>query len=148
MYLNNFKVYHFGSIVTRKYKNHPTIKTESGSRGGKIFLLKWGITINFFKNFILNSDSSYMGELKSPKKTINYFLQLFICTKLIVLLTTATKKKIRITVPDILNNPITRSKYITAVKKRSQQTSITKSKDCMQIAVIAKKDTYLLGHWT
>ena len=77
--INNFKVYHFGSIVTRKYKNHPTIKTESGSRGGKIFLLKWGITINFFKKFILNSDSSYMGELKSPKKTINYFLQLFIC---------------------------------------------------------------------
>ena len=38
--INDFKVYHFGSIVTRKYKNHPTIKTESGSRGAKIFLLK------------------------------------------------------------------------------------------------------------
>ena len=47
--INDFKVYHFGSIVTRKYKNHPTIKTESGSRGAKIFLLKWGISINFFK---------------------------------------------------------------------------------------------------
>ena len=46
--ISNFKVYHFGSIVTRKYKNHPTIKTESGSRGAKIFLLKWGVTINFF----------------------------------------------------------------------------------------------------
>jgi GT2 family glycosyltransferase len=53
--INKCKVYHFGSIVTRKYKNHPTIKTESGSKGGsKIFLLKWGVSINFLKNFILN----------------------------------------------------------------------------------------------
>ena len=48
--INDFKVYHFGSIVTRRYKNHPTIKTESGSRGAKIFLLKWGLSINFLKN--------------------------------------------------------------------------------------------------
>ena len=40
--LNDFKVYHFGSIVTRKYKYHPSVTTESGSKGGKIFLLKWG----------------------------------------------------------------------------------------------------------
>ena len=77
--INDFKVYHFGSIVTRKYKNHPTIKTESGSRGAKIFLLKWGITIRFFKKFILNSDTEYLGELKNPKKNINYLLQLTLC---------------------------------------------------------------------
>ena len=77
--INDFKVYHFGSIVTRKYKNHPTIKTESGSRGSKIFLLKWGISISFFKKFILYSDTKYKGELKNPKKNINYFLQLFLC---------------------------------------------------------------------
>ena len=77
--INDFKVYHFGSIVTRKYKNHPTIKTESGSRGAKIFLLKWGITINFFKKFILNSDTRYLGELESPKKNIKYFIQLILC---------------------------------------------------------------------
>ena len=77
--INDFKVYHFGSIVTRKYKNHPTIKTESGSRGAKIFLLKWGITINFFKKFILNSDTRYLGELESPKKNIKYFTQLILC---------------------------------------------------------------------
>ena len=76
--LNKYKVYHFGSIVTRKYKNHPTIQTESGNKGGKIFLLKWHITINFFKKFILNSDIEYTEELKSPKKTLNYFLQLFL----------------------------------------------------------------------
>ena len=77
--INDFKVYHFGSIVTRKYKNHPTIKTESGSRGAKIFLLKWGITIKFFKKFILNSDTKYLGELNNPKKNIDYFLQLLLC---------------------------------------------------------------------
>ena len=77
--INNFKVYHFGSIVTRRYKDHPTIKTESGSRGAKIFLLKWGITINFFKTYFLKSDTRYLGELKKPKKNINYILQFIIC---------------------------------------------------------------------
>ena len=77
--INDFKVYHFGSVVTRKYKNHPTIKTESGSRGAKIFLLKWGITISFFKKFILNSDTRYQGELKNPKITALYLIQLTLC---------------------------------------------------------------------
>ena len=77
--INDFKVYHFGSIVTRKYKNHPTIKTESGSRGSKIFLLKWGITINFFKRFILNSDKLYEGELSKPKITTMYLLKYIFC---------------------------------------------------------------------
>ena len=77
--INDFKVYHFGSIVTRKYKNHPTIKTESGSKGAKIFLLKWGITISFFKKFILNSDTEYKGELNLPIKNFSFFLQLLIC---------------------------------------------------------------------
>ena len=77
--INNFKVYHFGSIVTRRYKNHPSIKTESGSRGAKIFLLKWGISINFFKKFILKSDTKFMDELNEPKKNFAYILGLFIC---------------------------------------------------------------------
>ena len=77
--LNNCKVYHFGSIVTRKYKNHPTIKTESGSKGGKLFLLKWGISIKFFKKFYLQSDKVYDGPLKMPIKNFNFYFQLFIC---------------------------------------------------------------------
>ena len=77
--VNNFKVYHFGSIVTRKYKNHPTIKTESGSRGGKIFLLKWGVTISFFKRFFLNSDKLYDGELSNPNKTPIYLIKYILC---------------------------------------------------------------------
>ena len=77
--INNCKVYHFGSIVTRKYKNDPNIKTESGSKGGKIFLLKWGITINFFKNFYLRSDTKYSGELTEPLKNLQYYYKLFLC---------------------------------------------------------------------
>jgi glycosyltransferase involved in cell wall biosynthesis len=77
--INKFRVYHFGSIVTRKYKNHPTIKTESGSKGGKIFLLKWGITINFFKKYILNSDKIFDGPLSDPTINIKYILRYCIC---------------------------------------------------------------------
>ena len=77
--LNDFKVYHFGSVVTRRYKNHPTIKTESGSRGAKIFLLKWGFSINFFKKFILKSDTKYTKPLDEPKKNLEYLINLFLC---------------------------------------------------------------------
>ena len=77
--LSKCKVYHFGSIVTRKYKKHPTIQTESGSKGGKIFLLKWGITFKFFKKHYLRSDSVYEGELSNPKRNIQFYLELIIC---------------------------------------------------------------------
>ena len=77
--INDFKVYHFGSIVTRKYKNHPTIKTESGSRGGKIFLLKWGITIKFFKRFYLRSDTVYKRPLIEPNFNFLFFLNYLLC---------------------------------------------------------------------
>ena len=76
--INDFKVYHFGSIVTRKYKDNPKITTESGSKGGKIFLLKWGMTIKFFKKFIIKSDTKFISELKDPVKNFNYYLNLFI----------------------------------------------------------------------
>ena len=77
--LNNCKVYHFGSIVTRNYKDDPNIKTESGSKGGKIFLLKWGIKIKFFKKFFLRSDQKYDGPLKKPEKNLNFLTQLILC---------------------------------------------------------------------
>ena len=77
--LNKCKVYHFGSIVTRKYKNHPTITTESGSKGGKLFLLKWGISIKFFKKFYLRSNEVYQGPLKKPKKNFIFYFKLFVC---------------------------------------------------------------------
>ena len=76
--INDFKVYHFGSIVTRKYKGDSKIITESGSKGGKIFLLKWGMTIKFFKKFIMKSDTKFNGELKDPIRNFNFYINLFI----------------------------------------------------------------------
>ena len=76
--INDFKVYHFGSIVTRKYKDDKKIITESGSRGGKIFLLKWGISIRFFKKFFLQSDTKYNGPLNEPKISLNYLFNLIL----------------------------------------------------------------------
>ena len=77
--LNNCKIYHFGSIVTRAYKNNPNIITESGSKGGKIFLLKWGFSIKFFKKYFLKSDQKYQSELSEPNKNLEYFINLLIC---------------------------------------------------------------------
>ena len=53
--------------------------TESGSRGAKIFLLKWGITLGFFKKNILNSDTRYEGELVNPHKSLKFIFQLLLC---------------------------------------------------------------------
>ena len=77
--INNCKVYHFGSIVTRNYKDHPTIQTESGNKGAKIFILKWGMSIDFFKRFYLRSDTKYKGELDNPKISLIYLINLFLC---------------------------------------------------------------------
>jgi len=75
--LNDCKVYHFGSIVTRRYKDNPKIKTESGSKGAKIFLLKWGISIKFFKKRYLRSDEIYQSNLDEPLKNLSYYFHIF-----------------------------------------------------------------------
>ena len=77
--INNFKVYHFGSIVLRKKLNKIKKKNKYGSRGAKLFLLKWGISIKFFKKFYLRSNKKYDGPLSAPFKNFNYFLKLLIC---------------------------------------------------------------------
>ena len=77
--INNFKVYHFGSIVLRDKINHIKPTNKYGSNSAKIFLLKWGITIKFFKKFILKSNTKYTGELKSPNKSFKYFLYYVLC---------------------------------------------------------------------
>ena len=76
--LKNCKVYHFGSTVTRKNRNN-FFKSESGSKGAKIFLLKWGISIKFFKKFYLKIDTKYKGPLNDPVKNFRYFLGLLKC---------------------------------------------------------------------
>ena len=76
--------YHFGSITTRK--KDKSLFTYLGSRGNKIFLKKWGLTINFFEKFYLQSGldkdknlifNKYDGPLKNPEKNINFYLELF-----------------------------------------------------------------------
>jgi glycosyltransferase involved in cell wall biosynthesis len=77
--LSKCLVFHFGSVVTRRNNKDDKIKTESGNRGNKIFLIKWGMTIKFFKKFYLKSDTPYTSELTEPKKNINYLFSLFLC---------------------------------------------------------------------
>ena len=69
--VNDCKVYHFGSVVLRKKINILKINNKYGSSGAKIFLLKWGISIKFFKKFYLKSNEKYDKPLSQPK--INFF---------------------------------------------------------------------------
>ena len=77
--INNFKVYHFVSIVTKRInipqKNRMNIK----SRASKIFLLKWGISIKFFKKFYLLTNSKFEGPLISPKKNTKFLFNFLLC---------------------------------------------------------------------
>ena len=77
--INNFKVYHFGSIVLRNKLNKIKKNNRYGSRGAKLFLLKWGISIKFFKRFYLRSNDYYDGPLSNPIKNLKFFLYLLIC---------------------------------------------------------------------
>jgi len=79
-------VYHFGSITTRK--KDKSLFTYLGSRGNKIFLIKWKISINFFEKFYLNSGldknkklifNEYNGPLDMPQKKIIFYFELFKC---------------------------------------------------------------------
>ena len=75
--------YHFGSITTRK--KDKSLFTYLGSRGNKIFLKKWGYSINFFEKFYLRSGlddnknlifNHFDGPLIDPVKNLIYYLEL------------------------------------------------------------------------
>ena len=68
--LGDCRVYHFSSLSLRK---------KTWNNGAKTFLLKWGISIKFFKKHYLRSDQIFNGELNQPKKNINYYTGLFKC---------------------------------------------------------------------
>jgi len=78
--LNDFKVYHFGSITSRKKKS------LTQNKGDKTFLKKWGITTKFFKKHYLKSKTKYNGPLNEPKKNIFFFIDLAICKLRLILL--------------------------------------------------------------
>ncbi len=71
--ISKFKVYHFGSVTTRKR----TIKINNGT---KKFLLKYGFNPRFFRKYYLKGDGNtkYSGPLYEPKKTFKMLLDLFI----------------------------------------------------------------------
>ena len=71
--LNDFKVYHFGSISMRKNIN---IKKNNGT---KTFLKKWGITPKFFFKYYLKTGAKFDGPLKEPNKNILFLFELLIC---------------------------------------------------------------------
>ena len=68
--LGDCRVYHFSSISLRK---------KSWNNGAKTFLLKWGISIKFFKKYYLRTNEKYDGELVEPKKNIKYYASLLSC---------------------------------------------------------------------
>ena len=68
--LGKCRVYHFSSI---------TLRTKTWNNGAKTFLLKWGISIKFFKKFYLRSDTKFNGLLTEPNKNVFYYIQLFKC---------------------------------------------------------------------
>ena len=64
------RVYHFSSISLRK---------KTWNNGAKTFLLKWGISIKFFKKYYLRSDTVFFDILNEPKKNFGYYLSLIKC---------------------------------------------------------------------
>jgi GT2 family glycosyltransferase len=74
--MNKSRVYHFGSVVTRQKENKYKTQTETGNKGNKIFLQKWGISIRFFRKYYLKTDTVYDGPLSEPNKNFNYYIDL------------------------------------------------------------------------
>ena len=68
--LGDCRVYHFSSMSLRK---------KAWNNGAKTFLLKWGITIKFFKKHYLKSDSKFINSLKEPTKNLIYYFDLLKC---------------------------------------------------------------------
>ena len=67
--LGKCRVYHFSSI---------SLRNKAWINGAKTFLLKWGISIKFFKKHYLRSASNYNGPLSDPQKSFEYYFDLFI----------------------------------------------------------------------
>tara|TARA_B100001121_G_C18685161_1_gene620353 strand:+ start:1731 stop:2582 length:852 start_codon:yes stop_codon:yes gene_type:complete len=68
--LGDCRVYHFSSLSLRK---------KTWNNGAKTFLLKWGISIKFFKKHYLRSDQAFKEILNEPKKNLNYYADLYRC---------------------------------------------------------------------
>ena len=65
--LANCRVYHFSSLSLRK---------KTWNNGAKTFLLKWGLSIKFFKKHYLKTGSVYKGPLNEPSRKFSYYFDL------------------------------------------------------------------------
>ena len=68
--LGECRVYHFSSLSLRK---------KTWNNGAKTFLLKWGISIKFFKKHYLRSDQVFKEILIEPKKNLVFYAELLKC---------------------------------------------------------------------
>ena len=68
--LGDCRVYHFSSLSLRK---------KAWNNGAKTFLLKWGVSIKFFKKHYLRSDQKFTDILNEPQKNLNYYIELIKC---------------------------------------------------------------------
>ena len=68
--LGKCRVYHFSSLSLRK---------KTWNNGAKTFLLKWGISIKFFKKHYLRSDQNFNAKLSEPVKNTSYYAGLLKC---------------------------------------------------------------------
>ena len=66
------RVYHFGSLTTRKNKN------IIPNKGKKTFLLKWKVTVEFFTKHILKRGTEYDGPISEPKRNFSFYYDLLI----------------------------------------------------------------------
>ena len=83
--LGECRVYHFSSLSLRK---------KTWNNGAKTFLLKWGVSIKFFKKYYLRSDDKYNGLLTEPKKSCFYYFDFFKCKITFLYHTVINKVKI------------------------------------------------------
>jgi glycosyltransferase involved in cell wall biosynthesis len=66
------RVYHFGSITTRKNKK------ILPNKGKKTFLLKWKFSVEFFTKHYLRRGTVYNGPLNSPIRNLSYYIDFLI----------------------------------------------------------------------
>ena len=72
--INNFRVYHFGSISLRKKKE--LIR----NKGNRFFLQKWGISSDLFIKHYLHTGDLYNGLLSDrPKLSFGYIVEYIKC---------------------------------------------------------------------
>ncbi len=78
--VNKSRVYHFGSQTTRKNKD--IIRNN----GNKTFLLKWGISIDFFTKYYLKRGNIFNEPLKEFKLSFLNLIPFLVCkTKFFIL---------------------------------------------------------------